>query len=258
MNSKTLLGSSAAVALLGLGMLAGSITGASHASAQTVASTGATAPVVQAAAATATPGTTQTAPTTPGKAAPGYTAPSAANVAVTQAQAEAAALAASPGNTIDHTILINENGTPVWDVDFTNGGGVTIDANTGTVIATEAAGTDTGGPGPGHGPRGADQAALAAQATVTQAQAEAAALAASPGNTVDHSRLGQENGTVFWDVDFTNGGGVKIDAKTGTVIATEAAGTDHPDGGHGPGRGAGWGPGGGSNNSGTPGASNNN
>ena len=66
----------------------------------------------------------------------------------------------------------------------------------------------------------------------TQQQAEAAALAVSPGNTVDHSRLGKDaNGTIFWDVDFTNGGGVIIDAQTGAVIKTEAAGADQ--GGHG-------------------------
>src|SRR5205085_6845758 len=92
----------------------------------------------------------------------------------------------------------------------------------------EAAGTDNGGHMGGPGGRGgADQAALAAQAKITQQQAEQAALAASPGNTVDHSRLGDNNGTIFWDVDFSNGGGVTVDAQTGKVIATEAAGTDH-------------------------------
>ena len=96
-------------------------------------------------------------------------------------------------------------------------------AQTGKVIATEAAGTDKGG----H-MGGADQQALAAKATVTKDQAEKTALTASPGNTVDHSRLGGDpNGTVFWDVDFTNGGGMTVDAQTGKVIATEAAGTDH-------------------------------
>src|SRR5207249_7488740 len=75
--------------------------------------------------------------------------------------------------------------------------------------------------------RGTDQAALAAKATVTKQQAEQTALTASPGNTIDHSRLAETNGTVFWDVDFTNGGGVTVNAQTGAVIATEAAGTDH-------------------------------
>jgi uncharacterized membrane protein YkoI len=118
--------------------------------------------------------------------------------------------------------LGNDNGTAFWDVDFTNGGGVTINAQTGAVIAVEAAGTDQGGHGGGQ-----DQQALAAQATVTKDQAEQTALVASPGNTIDHTRLGNDNGTVFWDVDFTNGGGVTVNAQTGAVIAVEAAGTDH-------------------------------
>ena len=226
MNSKALIGSTAAVALLGLGILAGSVVGADQASAQTVPAT-ATATVTQAQPAPAT--TPATAPAPGSSTVPVAPAPAQAP-AISQAGAEKAALAASPGNTIDHTRLGNENGTAFWDVDFTNGGGVKIDAQTGAVIAIEAAGTDQ------HGPRGggADQAALAAQATVSQAGAEKAALAASPGNTIDHSRLGDDNGTVFWDVDFTNGGGVTVNAQTGAIIATEAAGTDQgPHGGHG-------------------------
>lgn len=218
MNNKTIIGSTAAVALLGLGMLAGSVVGADHASAQTVQPAATPTAVVTSPAAPAAPSTVPVAP-----------APAQAP-AITQQQAEQAALAASPGNTIDHTQLMNENGQAFWDVDFTNGGGVKIDAQTGAVIATEAAGTDQGGP---HGDHGADQAALAAKATVSQADAEKAALAASPGNTIDHSRLGDDNGTVYWDVDFTNGGGVKVNAQTGAIIAVEAAGTDQggPHGG---------------------------
>jgi len=78
-----------------------------------------------------------------------------------------------------------------------------------------------------HASATATQAALAAKATVTKQQAEQTALTASPGNTIHHSRLADDNGTVYWDVDFTNGGGVKVNAQTGAVIATEAAGTDH-------------------------------
>jgi uncharacterized membrane protein YkoI len=191
MRIGVLVGTMMAVALVGLGMLVGSTVGTGGAAAQTPGTSGPT--------------------------------PQTAKTAITQQQAEQAALAASPGNTIDHTRLDNGNGTAFWDVDFTNGGGVTVDAQTGKVIATEAAGTDKGG----H-MGGADQQALAAKATVTKDQAEKTALTASPGNTVDHSRLaGDPNGTVFWDVDFTNGGGVTVDAQTGAVIATEAAGTDH-------------------------------
>src|SRR5437868_3397795 len=129
MNVKMLVGSAMAVALLGLGILLGSVLGASGVSAQTP-----------------TPGST---PNSPHSAAQ---APQAANATITQQQAEQAALAASPGNTVDHSRLGDNNGTIFWDVDFTNGGGVTVNAQTGAVIATEAAGTDhPGGGRPDHG-----------------------------------------------------------------------------------------------------------
>lgn len=244
MNIKILAGSGAALGLLGLGILAGSVVGAGGVSAQTSAalsSSGAKAQVAQisqygvsysdiaearAAQAAATSVPSQSVP-----AQPAPKSSTSVQAAITQQQAEQAALAASPGNTVDHTSLQDQNGTAVYDVDFTNGGGALVDANTGAIISTEAAGADKGGyggPGGGRGGRGgADQAVLAAKATVTQQQAEQTALTTSPGNTVDHSRLGQDaSGTVFWDVDFANGGGVVVNAQTGAVITTEAAGTD--------------------------------
>lgn len=221
MNTKVVVGSFMAGALLGFGMLAGTVIGASNASAQSA--TGTTAP-----AAAATAGTTAE----PSKPAPRAT-PDTSKVKITQQQAEQAAIAAAPGSTVDHTSLQDQNGTPVYDVDFTNGGGAMVNAETGAVIKTEAAGTDQGG-GP-HGDRGGqDQAALAAKATVTKAQAEQTALSAAPGSTVDHSSLAQApDGTIFWDVDFTNQGGVKVNAQTGAVIAVEAPGTDTHQGGPG-------------------------
>ena|SRR5436190_13845 len=122
MNVKMLVGSAMAVALLGLGILLGSVLGASGVSAQTP-----------------TPGST---PNNPQIAPAAPAAPNSANVKITQQQAEQAALAASPGNTVDHSRLGDNNGTIFWDVDFANGGGVTVNALTGAVIATEAAGTD--------------------------------------------------------------------------------------------------------------------
>src|SRR5207302_1266214 len=130
MSIKSLIGASLAVALVGLGILAGSVLGASGAWAQTPTAPGA-----------------QTAQATPAPAAP-----AAPKAAITQQQAEQAALAASPGNTVDHSRLGDANGTVFWDVDFTNGGGVTVNAQTGAIIATEAAGTDHGGPKPGTRP----------------------------------------------------------------------------------------------------------
>src|SRR5690349_21464806 len=107
MNSKSIIGSTAAVALLGLGMLAGSVVGANQASAQTIPAT-ATATVTPAQPAPAT------APAPGSSTVPVAPAPAQAP-AISQADAEKAALAARPGNTIDHTNLSNENGTAFWD-----------------------------------------------------------------------------------------------------------------------------------------------
>jgi uncharacterized membrane protein YkoI len=231
MNMKTLIGSALAVALLGIGVLAGSLAGPALTSAQTSVATQQPAQSTQPSQSTQPVQSTQPAQSTQPSE---LTEPSqstqpaqATQAKITQAQAEQAALAASPGNTVDHTRLGNENGTLAWDVDFANGGGVIIDAQTGAVIKKEDAGTDQGGHG---GKGGADQSALIAQAKVTKEQAEQTANTASPGNTIDHTRIGNKNGTLAWDVDFANGGGVIVDATTGAVIAKEDAGTDNHGG----------------------------
>jgi len=159
MRIGVLIGTMMAVALVGLGMLMGSMVGTGGAAAQTPGTSGTTPQ-------TTNPQTTNPQTTNPQTTNPQTTNPQTAKAAITQQQAEQAALAASPGNTVDHSRLGNDNGTAFWDVDFTNGGGVTVNAQTGAVIATEAAGTDKGG----H-MGGADQQALAAKATVTQQQA---------------------------------------------------------------------------------------
>ena len=217
MQIKVLAGSALAAGLLGFGILVGGVAGPNGALAQTAGGT--VAALVQVAN---TP-----IPSAPAAPAAANSDGSAITAKITQKQAEAAALAANPGSTVDHTTLQNQNGSPVYDVDFTNGGGALVNGDTGAVITNEAAGLDTGGRG-GHGGRGgADQAALAAKATVTQQQAEQTALSSSAGSTVDHSNLaGDPNGVVFWDVDFANGGGVQVNAQTGVVITVEAAGTD--------------------------------
>ena len=148
MTFRVLVGSVMVVALMGLGMLVGGIVGTGDTSAQT---------------ATGTP--QQTTPNTAPTTAPNSAPNSAPQAKITQQQAEQAALAASPGNTVDHSRLgKDQNGTIFWDVDFTNGGGVTINANTGAVIAKEAAGTDhPGGHFGGPGGRGAPGAPPATQ-----------------------------------------------------------------------------------------------
>ncbi len=76
----------------------------------------------------------------------------------------------------------------------------------------------------------ADAQALASQASITQQQAEQAALAANPGTSVVKTDLGDENGTVVYDVELNNGSDVKVNAQTGAIIGTDSGndtGTDN-------------------------------
>jgi len=75
----------------------------------------------------------------------------------------------------------------------------------------------------------ADEAAvLAGQARITIEQAKAAALAANPGTTVIKAELDNENGTLAYSVELSNGADVKVDAGTGAILhtATGQAGAD--------------------------------
>ena len=88
-----------------------------------------------------------------------------------------------------------------------------------------------------HGGNEADEAAaLAGQAKITADAAQAAALAANPGTTAVKVELGDENGTIIYSVELNNGADVKVDATSGAVLSTEAAGTeeqgDRQDQGH--------------------------
>src|SRR5690349_15492778 len=101
MKLKTLIGSITAVALLGLGVLAGGVIGANQAFAQT--------PPAQTTAVPAAPAPPD---------APSKDTQSTITAAITQQQAEQAALAANPGATVDHTRLMTDsNGTAIYDVD---------------------------------------------------------------------------------------------------------------------------------------------
>lgn len=69
--------------------------------------------------------------------------------------------------------------------------------------------------------------ALQGLATISSSDAEKEALAAVPGGTVNSVELGNENGSVVYQVDMTDANGqaveVKVDAGTGDVLATESA-----------------------------------
>lgn len=70
---------------------------------------------------------------------------------------------------------------------------------------------------------GDTSAALQAQAKITAAQAQQAALSANPGTTVKQVSLDNENGSLVYSVELSNGTDVKVDAGTGKILATDAA-----------------------------------
>lgn len=74
----------------------------------------------------------------------------------------------------------------------------------------------------------AEQAALQAQATITADQANQTALGQFPGGSVKATHLGDENGTAVYEVYLVDSAGksqeVKVDAKTGAVVADQGDG----------------------------------
>lgn len=69
-----------------------------------------------------------------------------------------------------------------------------------------------------------------AHPTISAEQAKAAALAANPGTTALAVGLDDENGCLVYGVQLSNGADVKVDAGSGQVVHTEAAGPE--DGGN--------------------------
>lgn len=68
-----------------------------------------------------------------------------------------------------------------------------------------------------------ESAALQGKATISAAEAESAALAANPGASVVKTELDDENGTVVYSVELSNGADVKVDAANGTIITTDSS-----------------------------------
>ena len=75
-----------------------------------------------------------------------------------------------------------------------------------------------------------ESARLSDKAEVSEQDAKAAALAAVGGGTVTDSELGNENGSLIWEIEVTKTDGsqveVKVDAGNGTVLAQEAEDED--------------------------------
>ncbi len=66
-----------------------------------------------------------------------------------------------------------------------------------------------------------EAAALQGSAKIDVAAAEAAAIAANPGTTVVKSGLESENGFLVYEVQLSNGMGVKVDAGDGAILHSE-------------------------------------
>jgi uncharacterized membrane protein YkoI len=67
-----------------------------------------------------------------------------------------------------------------------------------------------------------ESAALQGKAAISAAEAESAVLAANPGASVVKTELDDENGTVVYSVELSNGADVKVDAANGTILTTES------------------------------------
>jgi len=72
----------------------------------------------------------------------------------------------------------------------------------------------------------ADSAKLASKATVTEIQAKATANASYKW-TIKKVSLNDEDGTIVYSVEYTDGTDVKVDANKNIVVKTDAAGSDN-------------------------------
>jgi uncharacterized membrane protein YkoI len=72
-----------------------------------------------------------------------------------------------------------------------------------------------------NGNEAGESASLAGQAKISAEEAKAAALAANPGASVAKVELDNENGSLVYSVELSNGTDVKVDAGNGAVLHTE-------------------------------------
>ena len=73
----------------------------------------------------------------------------------------------------------------------------------------------------------AEAAILAGLAKISVEQAQSAALAANAGTTVVKASLDNENGTLVYSVELSNGSDVKVDAGNGQILAIDAGAAEN-------------------------------
>ncbi|MGC8800558.1 MAG: PepSY domain-containing protein [Chloroflexus sp.] len=140
------------------------------------------------------------APPAPAAAAPAPAAPPAPAYAVTPEQAQAIAIANAGGATLMRfPELVSLQGTPAYEVVFDRGA-IYIDAQTGAILANTIV-----------------EVAQAAN-PIGEDQAIAAATAYLGGGTVAKVKREYEHGVDVYEVKFTDGSEVYVDAYNGQVV----------------------------------------
>jgi uncharacterized membrane protein YkoI len=144
-------------------------------------------------------------------------APAASSYAVSAEQAQGLALAAAPGATLARPVeLVSYQGAPAYEV-ILDRGTLYIDAQSGAVLANGAA--------------------PALDGAVSAEQAAQVAVSYRGGGTVREVEREDEHGALVYEVKFTDGSRIYVDATTGQVVYARAgdgderehAGDEHND-----------------------------
>lgn len=143
--------------------------------------------------------------------APAVAAPSASSYAVSAEQAQQIALGAAPGAALSKPAeLVLYQDRPSYEVTLDRGL-VYVDAQSGAILANGAA-------------------APAAQGPITPEQAAQVAITYRGGGEVREVERERERGLTVYEVKFTDGGEVYVDAATGQVVYARITENDEREG----------------------------
>lgn len=167
----------------------------------------------------------------------------AATVKITQGKAAEIAAAANDGSTLIAVELEKDGGKLVYAVDLKTSEGnaieVTVDAMSGDILGTDANpegdNQDENDENDAEEADEADEAnddvALAGKAKLTVDQAKEIVLVANPGATIMKTELGDENGTIIYEVKIQTKGSkkveVKVDANNGSILPEDNENEDN-------------------------------